>query len=124
MLMPTRTDVVPDRRRRPRLGLACAVRLRRPGDTLRIDTTPEDLSCEGFFCFSERVFSLHEALEVELSLAGQKPGVERETILPCAAEQARIHPGPGRAFGGASHIDDYPVEHPLAVRDLPTECVI
>ena len=57
MLLPkVVTGVEPDRRRRPRLRLAYPIRLHQPGEEVLVEAKTEDLSCEGFFCISERVF--------------------------------------------------------------------
>jgi hypothetical protein len=118
------TGDAPDRRRRPRFRLAYAVRLWRPGDSARIETRTEDLSCEGFFCHSERVFPLHQTLECELVIFGDKPGqpVEQEMVLRCRAEVVRVVPrGLGAAFGVACRFMDYMIDRQMVTSDFAVE---
>ncbi len=104
---------VPDRRRRPRLKLACPVRLYRLDETSWIDTTTEDISCEGFFCVTSRIFSPRETLECELLIPSEQfcqPG-ENEVILHCRAEVVRIEPkADSKAYGMACRLMDYTLD--------------
>jgi hypothetical protein len=114
MFLPSiATGEAPDRRRRPRFRLAYPVRLCRPGDAVHIETRTEDLSCEGFFCFSVRLFPLHQTLECELVIFGDKPAqpIEQEMVLRCRAEVVRIAPrGLGAKFGVACRFMDYMID--------------
>jgi PilZ domain len=115
MLLPKVTvGDTPDRRRRPRVRLAYPVRLIQPGLDVRVETKTEDLSCEGFFCISERVFSPHETLECELVIPGGKPSQpapERDMVLRCRAEVVRVEPqSRSGAFGVACRFADYTIE--------------
>lgn len=80
---------------------------------MRIETRTEDLSCEGFFCISERMFPLRQTLQCEIVIVGDKPGqpVEQEMILRCRAEVVRVAPrGLGAKFGVACRFMDYKVD--------------
>jgi hypothetical protein len=126
MLMPkVMTGDAPDRRRRPRLRLAYPVRLRQPGEELRVETKTEDLSCEGFFCISEHVFAPHDTLECELVIRGDDPGpvvVEQNLVLRCRAEVVRVVPrGPSGTFGVACRFADYKIGRQSVDRDLTME---
>src|SRR5579863_4628734 len=94
MFLPeTLTSDAPDRRRRPRFRLSYPIRLWQLGEATRLETKTIDLSCEGFFCSSERIVSLHQTLECELVISGdtsQHP--ELDIILRCRAEVVRVAP--------------------------------
>jgi hypothetical protein len=118
----------PDRRRRPRLRLAYQVRLYQLGEeVVRVETKTEDLSCEGFFCISERGFTPHETIECELVIPSDKPGqpAEHDMVLRCRAEVVRVVPqGRGTTFGVACRFADYTVFRQIAVKGLMVECSI
>jgi hypothetical protein len=111
-----------DRRRRPRLRLAYSVRLFRPGQTMRVETKTEDVSCEGFFCITDRAFVPHETLECELVIPGEQPErrVEQEMVLHCKAEVVRVVPQLGApqlgniAYGVAIRLGDYTIDNQIA----------
>jgi hypothetical protein len=111
----------PDRRRRPRLRLAYPLRLRQLGEEVRVETKTEDLSCEGFFCISERVFSPHQTLECELVIPSDTGGqpVEHDLVLRFRAEVVRVVPqGPEGAFGVACRFAYYTIARQIVARDL------
>lgn len=122
MLLPKVVPgVAPDRRRRPRLRLAYPIRLHQSGEEVRVEAKTQDLSCEGFFCISERVFSAHQTLECELVIPGDEPGqrVEHDMVLRFRAEVVRVVPqGPGGAFGVACRFADYTIARQIVARDL------
>jgi ferredoxin-like protein FixX len=104
---------VRDRRRRPRLRLACPVRLYRLDETSWIDTTTENISCEGFFCVTSRLFSPRETLECELLIPSEQFGQpdENEVVLHCRAEVVRIEPkADGKTYGIACRLMDYTLD--------------
>jgi hypothetical protein len=127
MLLPrTVTDKASDRRGRPRFKLAYPVRLWQSGQATRVETKTEDLSCEGFFCVSERAFAAHETLECELVISGDNPGqpVERDMVLRCRAEVVRVVPLGSRGLCGvACRFADYTVFQQVLGRGLAVECV-
>src|SRR5579863_5200999 len=94
MLPSVLTSEVTDRRRRPRLRLAYPLRLHRPGETSRIETKTLNISCEGFFCITDRIFSPRETLECELVILGEelRQPLEHNIILRCRAEVVRVVP--------------------------------
>lgn len=121
------TGVEPDRRRRPRVRLAYPIRLHQPGEGVRVEAKTEDLSCEGFFCISERVFPPHETLECELVIPSDKPGqlLEHDMVLRFRAEVVRVVPqGHGGAFGVACRFVDYTIARQIDARNLMLECSI
>jgi len=115
----------PDRRRRPRLRLAYPLRLYRSGEVSRTETKTEDISCEGFFCVTDRRFSPFETLECELLIPVQEAGVptEHDIILRCKAEVVRVVQHVDEAvFGIACRLSDYTIGSEIVDRDLALEC--
>jgi hypothetical protein len=101
-------EAVPDRRRHPRLRLAYFLRLFRSGQPVVIETKTEDLSCDGFYCISDRAIPLHEKIDCELLI----PGEPRETdlVLRCRAEVVRVTTDPvAPRFGVACRLEAYTV---------------
>ena len=70
-----------NRRRRPRLKLAYAVQLCRPGDALPVNTQTENLSSEGFYCKSDQPFSPGEHLECSLLIPPPEFGSRRPNLI-------------------------------------------
>lgn len=96
----------PERRRHPRLRLSYFLRLFRPGQTVGIETKTEDLSCDGFYCISDRPLLCHERIECELLIPGE-PG-ESELVLRCRAEVVRVTKDPLEPrFGVACRLEAY-----------------
>lgn len=126
MLLPiVVADDVPDRRRRPRLRLAYPLRLRRPGERSRLETKTEDISCEGFLCATDRIFSPGEILECELVIASAeiRHPLEHDMVLRCQAEVVRVVPrAGGSAFDVACRLADYTIGPELVEHDQPVEC--
>jgi hypothetical protein len=104
-----------DRRRRPRLRLAYPLRIHLPGESIWVETTTEDLSCEGFSCISDRSFSLHQVLECELLIPSEELGrpMGRNLVLRCQAQVVRVvtngHEAP---VSLACRLDDYTIHQP------------
>lgn len=125
MLLPKIvTGDAPDRRRRPRLGLAYAIRLQRPGGEVVVETTTHDLSCEGFFCISDQAFLPHDTLECELVIPAGKPdqSFEQDIVLRCRAEVVRVEwERAGSAFGVACRFADYTLERQIVEQNLMVE---
>jgi hypothetical protein len=111
----------PDRRRRPRFRLAYPIRLHQPGEDVRVEAKTENLSCEGFFCISERVFSPHQTLECELVIPSDTGGqpVEHDLVLRFRAEVVRVVPqGPEGTVGVACRFAYYTIAQQIFARDL------
>jgi hypothetical protein len=116
---------VPDRRRRRRLRLAYPLRLYRSGDASRTETTTEDISCEGFFCVTDRHFSPFETLECELLIPLQEAGLttDHDIILRCQAEVVRVVQRVDEAaYGIACRLSDYTIGSEMIDQDLAMEC--
>jgi hypothetical protein len=117
----------PERRRRKRFRLSYPVRFREPGEKVRVETRTEDLSCQGFFCISQRVFSPYETLACELIIPSGALGhlvVVHDMILRCRAEVIRVVPlDPGGPFGVACRFADYTidVERQIVAQNLTLE---
>ena len=121
------TGAAPDRRGRPRLRLAYPIRLHQPGEEVRVEAKTEDLSCEGFFCISDRVFLPHDTLECELVIPSDKPGQpgEQSMVLRFRAEVVRIVPQDvDGAFGVACRFADYTIAQQIVARNLMAECSV
>lgn len=115
----------PDRRRRSRLRLAYPLRLYRLGEASRTETKTEDISCEGFFCVTDRRFSPSETLECELVIPGEEPGQapEQDIILRCRADVVRVVPNADKtAFGVACRLADYTIGPEIMEPALAMEC--
>jgi hypothetical protein len=101
-----------DRRCRPHLRLALPVVLFRSEDWTRIETKTENLTCDSFYCVSERPFSLDEQLECELLIAGDglSSVPEDDLYLRCQVRVVRVVPkGTKRGFGVACRLEDYTI---------------
>jgi len=109
MLVPiVISDHVQERRRRPRLRLAYSLRLYRFGEAFPIDTTTEDISCEGFFCFIDYPFSVGESLECELVISGPTMRADQDMVLRCRADVVRVVPQADHTFFGVGcQLSDY-----------------
>ena len=115
----------PDRRRRRRLRLAYPLRLCRSGEASRTETKTEDISCEGFFCVTDRRFSPFETLECELLIPVQEAGLPaaHDIILRCQAQVVRVvQRVDDAAFGIACRLSDYTIRPGIIDRDLAMEC--
>lgn len=101
-----------ERRQRQRLRLAYPLRIHLPGEPVWVETKTEDLSSEGFFCVSERPFSLHQFLDCELVIAAEELDrpVGNSLVLRCRAQVVRVvrngHEGP---YGLAFHLEDFTI---------------
>src|SRR5271165_1691075 len=130
MMLPVLSSPVlhsdtPDRRRRRRLRLAYPLRLYRSGEVSRTETKTEDISCEGFFCVTDRRFSPFETLECELLIPVLEAGLptEHDIILRCQAEVVRVVQGVDEAaFGIACRLSDYTIRSEIINQDLALEC--
>ena len=105
-------DALAERRRRPRVRLTYSLRLRRPGEASLTETRTEDISCEGFFCVTDRSFCSGETLQCELVIPSEQQGqaVVQEMILRCRADVVRVVPRDDyTGFGIACRVADYTI---------------
>jgi hypothetical protein len=106
-------EAAPERRHHPRLRLSYRLRLFRPGQSVGIETKTEDLSCDGFYCISDRPILRHERIECELLIPGE-PG-DSDLVLRCRAEVVRVTKEPLEPrFGVACRLEAYTVNHNIA----------
>jgi hypothetical protein len=110
-----------ERRRHPRLRLSYLLRLFRPGNSAGIETTTEDLSCDGFYCISDHPVQPHELIECELLIPSEQLGEssEPDLVLRCRAEVVRVVPDRlAPRFGVACRLEDYTINRNLTGRDM------
>jgi hypothetical protein len=115
------TDHALERRHRPRLRLAYTVRLTRLSGGAWIETTTEDISCEGFFCVTDAALSPREILACELVLApeSERAALQETIILRCRAEVVRVERRNDKScFGVACRLSDYTIECRLSQQEL------
>ena len=94
-----------DRRKRARIALRCAVRLRHPSAENWLHAETQNLSSEGFYCLAPEAFDPGEVIECIMALPPNQPS-ERRTLC-CQATVLRVdHIGPD-VFGIACRTDDY-----------------
>ena len=113
------TESAPDRRRHPRLRLSYLLRLFRPGDSAGIETTTEDLSCDGFYYSSVDPVLPGERIECELLIPGEQLSEpsKPDLVLRCWAEVVRVVPDQlARRFGVACRFENYAVNPHIAGR--------
>jgi hypothetical protein len=104
----------PERRRHPRLRLSYLLRLFRPGQPVAIEIKTEDLSCDGFYCISDRPVLLHERIECELLIPGEPR--ESDLVLCCRAEVVRVTEDPLELrFGVACRFEAYTVNRNITL---------
>jgi hypothetical protein len=85
-----------------------------------METKTQDLSCEGFSCISERWFPVHQVLECDLVIPGEKVGrpMCRNLVLRGRAEVVRVVAnGNGGAFNLACRYEEYAI-HDSRSREL------
>jgi hypothetical protein len=101
-----------DRRRHPRFKLALPLVLFRPGEAEKIETKTEDVSCDSFYCISDRPFSPDDRLECELLIPGDELSSvpEDDLCLRCRVRVVRaVERGPQLGFGIACRLEDYKI---------------
>jgi hypothetical protein len=99
-----------DRRFRPRLRLALPLVLFRSGETGRIQTTTQDVSCDSFYFVSDHPFSPDDRLECELVIPGDALSSvpEDDLCLRCGVRVVRVEKrGPQLGFGVACRLENY-----------------
>lgn len=116
--MPTHSRA--DRRRHPRVRLCYLLRLFRAGHSVGIKTQTEDLSCDGFYCISDRPILPNERIECELLIpGGERPGDpwDSDLVLRCRAEVVRVvSDPPDSTFGVACRLEGYTLNRKSASR--------
>src|SRR5271155_843174 len=103
-------DWISNRRRVTRFELTYRVLLSRPGEAFVVVTNTANVSCNGFYCISERPFLPHEKLECELAIPLGRPGdpLTNDLIMHAAVEVVRVMPiGIGKSFGLACRLEGY-----------------
>jgi hypothetical protein len=101
-----------DRRSRSRLRLAVPVVLCRPEDADRVETKTEDISCDSFYCISDRPFSPGDRLDCELVIPGDEVSSvpEQALCLCCRVRVVRVVArGLHLGFGVACRLEDYTI---------------
>lgn len=100
-----------DRRCHPRLRLALPLVLFWPGEADRIETKTEDISCDSFYCFSDRPFSPDDRLECELLIPGDEMSSvpESDLCLRCRIQVIRVVAKGQLGFGVAFRLEDYTI---------------
>ncbi len=102
-----------DRRRHPRLRLSYFLRLFRPGYSEGIETKTEDLSCDGFYCISDRPVLPDEVIECELRIPGEQASdsTGADLVLRGRAQVVRVVPDELEPrFGVACRLEGYTVD--------------
>jgi hypothetical protein len=108
-----------DRRRHPRVRLSYLLRLFRSGHSAGIETQTEDLSCDGFYCISDRPILPNERIECELLIPGERAGDpwDSDLVLRCRAEVVRVVSDPrDPTFGVACRLEGYTLNRRIASR--------
>lgn len=101
---------VADRRKRLRARLHWPVRLSGASHPRVIETTTENLSSTGFYCFSEDGFARGERLDCVIAIPTQAPGDIRMLFLRCRVEVMRVdETATPRGFGIACRIETYSI---------------
>jgi hypothetical protein len=101
-----------DRRCRARLRLALPVVLFRSGEADMIETKTEDVSCDSFYCISDKPISLGDQLDCELVIPGDEVTSvpEADLHLRCRVRVVRVVArGPQQGFGVACQLEDYTI---------------
>jgi len=96
-----------ERRRRKRIALHWPVRLFRDPTTPSVESTTENLTSNGFYCFSKEPFRLGERLECIIAIpAGSFCYGESPIRLQCRVRVTRIE-DQVEGFGLGCYIEDY-----------------
>ena len=108
---PSKRHTVGNQRSTPRLPLTYTLSFSRPGEAWRVVTKTENVNCKGFYCVSERRFSLFERLDCEMVIPWVSSQFGRgDLILLAVVEVLRITPrGMGRGFGMACRLENYTI---------------
>jgi len=96
-----------ERRKRKRVALHWPVRLFRGSSTLAVECTTENLTIDGFYCFSKEPFLQLERLECIISIpAGRFGYSESPLVLQCRVCVTRVEHQKG-SFGLGCLIEHY-----------------
>ena len=106
-----------ERRSRPRLSLALPLVLTRSAQAERIETHTENVSCDSFYCISDRPLTPNEIVECELLIPGDSVSSvpEGDLWLSCHARVVRVVARePQAGFGVACRLEDYTITRAAA----------
>lgn len=101
-----------DRRSGGRLNLALPLVLTRRGQRDPIQTKTENVSCNSFYCISDRPLFPDEVVDCELVIPGTDitSVPEPDLHLTCSARVVRVVGGhPNGGYGVACQLEDYTV---------------
>lgn len=101
-----------DQRSIPRLHLAYAVFLSRPGENCGVVTKTENVSSKGFYCHSTRAFLPFETLDCQMLIPGGGPdcSTANDLVLQAVVEVVRVMPrSMGGGFGMACRLEHYSI---------------
>jgi hypothetical protein len=97
-----------ERRKRTRIGVHWPLILTRDHAAESIETVTEDLSSDGFYCFSPKPLLPGEVIFCTLKAPTHDPKADRHTIvLECKAVALRAEATVDGLFGIACRIEDY-----------------
>jgi hypothetical protein len=111
-IQPTSFEAGHERRSRPRVSLSLPLVLIRPGDETRIETQTRDVTCDSFYCVSDRPLSPGEVIECELFIAGESvSSVPTDDLrLSCRARVVRVVPRQSQdGFDVACRLEEYSI---------------
>lgn len=94
-----------DRRKRQRVALHWPVRLFSQPGTASVESITENLSSEGLYCISSRLFKTGERLRCEIVIPDAL-GLDAPLMLECHVTVQRVEYH-GSGFGLGCHIEDY-----------------
>jgi len=96
-----------ERRKRKRIALHWPVRLFRPSGTALVESTTENITSNGFYCFSKEPFEPGEQLECVISIPAGSFGYSDAPIrLKCRVRVMRVE-NQQDSFGLGCFIEDY-----------------
>lgn len=111
-IQPTSLETGQERRSRPRVNLSLPLVLIRPGDEARIETQTGNVTCDSFYCVSDRPLSPGEVIECELFIEGESvSSVPQDDLrLSCRARVIRVVPRPSQdGFDVACRLEEYSI---------------
>jgi hypothetical protein len=98
----------PERRRRVRTQVHWPVLLLRDGELGVIETTTQNLSSSGFYCYCPEPIPPGESLVCTLKVPAYDPDSDgRALVLECKVRAMRMEPTSDAFFGIAFSIEDY-----------------
>jgi hypothetical protein len=111
----------PERRRRSRSTLRCPLTLFGCNSTEAVNSTTDNISCEGFYCLTPSPYRTGERLTALVRIPAYDPNSKEQTCtLSCQVRVVRVDPCDGEGlYGMACGIDDYHLEHTENLRTPP-----